>query len=115
MHLALNELFDIDGTIDAMSREAIYIWSVFVLLMLGLRSRGRTLEDFEVLQICIFGVDVELDSSHGDIKVDTIEDLAERRATQKLAVVPEGYGDWGLWGRGRTYPVPHCSTLVMFS
>jgi hypothetical protein len=51
--------------------------SAFVFGTLGLQSRGRTLKDFEVLQIGIFGIDVELDPSHWDVEVDTVEYLAE--------------------------------------
>ncbi len=37
----------------------------------------RTLEDLEILQISVFGIDVELDPCHRNIEVDTIKDLAE--------------------------------------
>ena len=36
-----------------------------------------TLENLEVLQIGIFGINVELDPSHGNIVIDAVEDLAE--------------------------------------
>lgn len=39
-----------------------------------------TLQDLEVLQVGIFGVDVELDTSHWDIKIDAVEDLAQSRS-----------------------------------
>jgi hypothetical protein len=35
------------------------------------------LEDLEILQISVFGIDVELDPCHRNIEVDTIKDLAE--------------------------------------
>lgn len=33
----------------------------------GVTARGRTLEDFEVLQVGVFTVDVELDPGHGHV------------------------------------------------
>lgn len=39
-----------------------------------------TLQDLEVLEVCIFGVDVELDAGHWDIKVDAVKDLAKSRS-----------------------------------
>lgn len=39
----------------------------------------RTLEDLEVLEVGVFGVDIELDTRHWDIEVDRIEDLAKSR------------------------------------
>jgi hypothetical protein len=38
---------------------------------------GRTLQDFEVLDVGIFGVDVELDARHGHVKEDAVVHLAE--------------------------------------
>jgi len=37
----------------------------------------HTLEDLEVLDVCVFGVDVEFHASHGHIAVDAIVNLAE--------------------------------------
>jgi hypothetical protein len=37
------------------------------------------LQDFKILQVCVFGIDVKFDSGHRDIKVNAIEDLAESR------------------------------------
>ena len=37
----------------------------------------RTLQDFEVLNVGIFGVDVELDARHGHVKEDAVVHLAE--------------------------------------
>jgi hypothetical protein len=37
----------------------------------------RTLKDLEVLQVCILRIDIEFDPGHGNIEVDTIENLAE--------------------------------------
>lgn len=36
-----------------------------------------TLQHLEVLNVCIFRVDVELDSGHGDVHVYAVKDLAE--------------------------------------
>lgn len=44
-----------------------------------------TLQNFEILYICIFAVDIELDSVHGDIHVDTVVNLAQCRAGNLLA------------------------------
>ena len=49
------------------------------------RGSYRTLEDLEVLQICVLGVHIELDSGHWDIEVDTIEDLAESRTRRGVS------------------------------
>lgn len=79
-----------------------------VLLLILVWRRRLTLEDLEVLQVCVFGIYIELDASHGNIEVDTVEDLAKRRAVSRLST---------LEGKivGEAYPVPHCSTLVIFS
>jgi hypothetical protein len=37
------------------------------------------LQDFKILQVCIFGIDVKFDSGHWDIEVNAVEDLAESR------------------------------------
>ena len=39
-----------------------------------------TLQDFEVLYVRIFGVDIKLDSGHGYVEEDAIVDLAESSA-----------------------------------
>lgn len=36
-----------------------------------------TLEYLEVLEVGVFGIDIELDSGHRDIKKDAVKDLAE--------------------------------------
>lgn len=41
------------------------------------RLGGRTLQDFEVLDVGIFGVDVELDARHRHVKKDAVVHLAE--------------------------------------
>jgi hypothetical protein len=46
------------------------------LAMLDVNEDGRTLEDFKILKIRIFGIYIKLDSLHGNIQVDAIEDLA---------------------------------------
>jgi len=56
LHLAFDELFDIDWPIDVMSLEA-------------------ALKNFEVLKVRVLRVHVELDSRHGNIEIDTVEDL----------------------------------------
>jgi hypothetical protein len=70
-----------------------------------------TLQNFEVLQICIFGVDIEFDSGHGYVEEDAVEYLAESSSVVLLARNRLK----GCGGKGSTYPVPHCSTLVMLS
>lgn len=42
-----------------------------------MRGLLRTLEDLEVLEVGVFGVDVELDTRHWDVEVDRVEDLAK--------------------------------------
>jgi hypothetical protein len=37
------------------------------------------LQDLKILQVCVFSIDVKLDSGHWDIEVNAVEDLAERR------------------------------------
>ena len=41
------------------------------------------MEDLEVLQVCVFGVDIEFDSRHWHIEVNTIEDLAQGRTAKE--------------------------------
>lgn len=65
MHLTFDKLLNVDGSIDAMACEAV-------------------LQDLEILQICVFCINVELDSSHRDIEIDAIEDLAESRTSSTL-------------------------------
>lgn len=60
MHLALDESFDRNGLINVVAREGI-------------------LKNLEVLDVGVFGVNVELDSGHGYVQEDAIEDLAEGR------------------------------------
>jgi hypothetical protein len=47
-------------------------------------ERDRTLKDFEVLQVCVFGIHIKLDSGHRDIEIDAVEDLAESGAGAHL-------------------------------
>ena len=46
-----------------------------------------TLQDLKVLEVCVFGVDVELDAGHWDIKVDAVKDLAKSRSGELLVVI----------------------------
>lgn len=39
--------------------------------------REAILQDLEVLDVGVFGVDVEFDARHGDVEVDAVVDLAE--------------------------------------
>ena len=71
------------------------------------------MQDLKILQICVFGIDVELDPGHRYVEVDTIEDLAESR-TALLSAGWQGALEENP-AAGRPYPVPHCSTLVIFS
>ena len=50
--------------------------------LLDVSKEDRTLEDLEILQVGILGIDVKLHPGHWDIEVDTIEDLAESRAVE---------------------------------
>ena len=77
-----------------------------------------TLQDLEILNVCPFRVDVKLDSGHGNVHEDAVEDLAEGRAGMAeqldaglVSSRERGKGEGG----GGAYPVPHCSTLVMLS
>ena len=45
-------------------------------------ERDLTLQYLEVLQVCVFGVNIELDSGHRNIKVNAVENLAEGRTVQ---------------------------------
>lgn len=49
-----------------------------------------TLQDLEVLDVCIFGVDVKFDSGHGHIEEDAVEDLAESGTVARRLVVGSG-------------------------
>lgn len=53
---------------------------------------GRlTLEYLEVLQVCVLGINVELDPGHRDVEIDAVEDLAESRAVfQGISITPRG-------------------------
>lgn len=86
-----------------------------------------TLQDLEVLDVGIFGVDVELDAGHGHIAKNAVVYLAEGGAKSSplelvfFSHVPSttfiGRRRRGsrYWVSSRTYPVPHCSTLVILS
>ena len=52
---------------------------------------GRTLQDFEVLYVCIFRVDVELDAGHGQVKEDAVVHLAEGGANVVDCTVSLGF------------------------
>jgi len=46
--------------------------------------RETILQDFEILYVGIFGIDIKLDSRHRDVEVDAVEDLAEGGASTTL-------------------------------
>lgn len=46
----------------------------------------RTLQDFEVLYVGIFAIDVELDSTHRDIHVYAVENLTQSSAVEDSSV-----------------------------
>lgn len=50
----------------------------------------RTLQDLEVLDVGIFGVDVELDARHGHVEEDAVVHLAEGGAVVVVCVVSLG-------------------------
>jgi hypothetical protein len=39
----------------------------------------RTLKDLKILKVCVFSIDVELHSSHRDIEINAVENLAQSR------------------------------------
>ena len=43
-------------------------------------------EDFEVLEVLVFGCRIELDPGHGKIEEDAVVDLAERSAAENIIV-----------------------------
>jgi hypothetical protein len=45
---------------------------------------NHTLEDLEILQVCILRVDIELHPGHWDIEVDAVENLTESRTVEAL-------------------------------
>lgn len=53
-----------------------------------MRSTGRairrapTLQDLEIRDVCIFSVDVELDTGHRHVEEDAVVDLAEGSAAE---------------------------------
>ena len=74
------------------------------------------MQDLKILQVCIFGIDVELHSGHWDIEINAVKYLAESCSVSQASACWQGVMGRGLVrGREQTYPVPHCSTLVMFS
>lgn len=52
-------------------------WSVGI-------GEARTLENLEVLQICVLGVYVEFHPGHSNVKVDTVEDLTQSRTEYRI-------------------------------
>ena len=52
----------------------------FIVGVVEVETMGLTLEDLEVLQVRVLSVDVELDTSHWDVHVDGVEDLAKSRS-----------------------------------
>lgn len=54
----------------------------------GGRELLRTLEDLEILEVGVFGVDVELDTRHWDVEVDRIEDLAKSSSASFVSPSP---------------------------
>lgn len=65
MELAFDELLDGDGSVDSMTCEGV-------------------LKDFEVLNVCVFSIDIELDAAHGHIQVDRVKYLAEGSTSTAL-------------------------------
>ena len=62
------------------------------------------MQDLEVLQVCVFGIDIELNSCHRDIEVDAVEDLAESR-TELLSDRSPGAPEGSLYA-GRETSLP---------
>jgi hypothetical protein len=104
LHLTFDELLNVNGSIDAMACEAVYcsILSVFVLSGSAEHLRGvLALQDLKILQVCVFGIDIKLDSGHRDIEINAVEDLAEcRTAFQTVSRLARGSGSEPCCGGG---------------
>lgn len=68
MHLAFDQLLNGDRVVDVVLAEGVA-------------------KDFEVLEIGIFGVHVELDAAHGNVQEDAVVDLAEGSAVGQRSVL----------------------------
>lgn len=68
LHLAFDQLLNGDRVVDVVLAEGVA-------------------KDFEVLEIGIFGVHVELDAAHGHVKEDAVVDLAEGSAVGQRSVL----------------------------
>ena len=118
LHLALDKGLDADGLINLVFGEGVYSGQYNVVVP---SNERRTLQYLEILQVCIFCVGVELDSRHGHIVEDAVENLTECGAVPcRQRIVPSA-ASWPhcsaplYFGASVTYPVPHCSTFVMLS
>jgi hypothetical protein len=103
LHLAFDELFDVDGPVDLMSCKAACSGTLVAYAAnWSFLWRDRTLKDFEILQVCILSVDVKLHPGHWDIEIDTVEDLAESRTVGSIVSVCHRGVGWGglIWGEG---------------
>jgi len=49
--------------------------------------RRLTLKDFEVLNVGVLAIHVELDAGHGHVEEDAVVDLAEGRAGEGMRLV----------------------------
>lgn len=101
LHLAFGERLDRDGLVDVvlgegvcMERNQVSILEPILYYTIDIdhgnslghevedycrqgRSEELTLQDLEVLDVCIFALDVELDTRHGHIEEDAVKDLTE--------------------------------------
>ncbi len=108
LHLALDELLYRDRLFDLVLRERVCrcrLSASVPCVGRGVWDLGEgfpaalTLQDLEVLDVGILGVDIELDSGHGDIEEDAIVDLAKGssgaklRSAQRSWCAGEGYCD----------------------
>jgi hypothetical protein len=58
------------------------------------------LQDLKILQVCVFGIDVKLDSGHRDIEVNAVEDLAKCRTASTCQQAGQGVIDERSGARG---------------
>ncbi len=62
------------------------------------------MQDLKILQVRVFGIDVELDSGHRDIEVNAVEDLAESRTALSSARWQGVIEEWSAAGQQTNLP-----------
>jgi hypothetical protein len=76
------------------------------VLFVGMEGQP-TLKDFEVLKVGIFGVDIKFDSSHRNIKIDAVKDLAESSSEFEMVSKQQPGKEVEIGGVERTYTQFH--------